>query len=83
VPKKDPDPARYQPSSRRQRLIVIAVTAATVVVLWLLLIYRPGGHYTIYDPPKPACKPGQTTDCVGGKADVLLLPASPASASGS
>ena len=68
----------YRPTSRRQRLIIIAVTAATVVVLWLLLIYHPGGKPRVY--PEPArCAAGQTSGCVGGKADVMLIPASPAS----
>ncbi|MEK8047966.1 hypothetical protein [Ideonella margarita] len=71
---------RYRPTSRRQRLTIVAVTVATVVGLWLLLIYRPGGHPRVI--PRfgtEACKPGQTTDCVGGQANVLLLPATPAS----
>jgi hypothetical protein len=69
----------YRPTSRRQRLIIIAVTAATVVVLWLLLIYHPGGKPREYPEP-PRCAPGQASGCVGGKADVMLIPAQPASA---
>jgi len=68
----------YHPTSRRQRLIIVAVTVATVVVLWLLLIYHPGGKPRVWPEPK-RCAPGQTEGCVGGKADVLLLPAAPAS----
>ncbi len=67
---------RYRPTSRRQRLIIVAVTTATVVGLWLLLIYRPGWHVRTF-PDVPTCAKGQTTGCVGGKADVMLIPATP------
>ncbi|WP_374562364.1 hypothetical protein [Ideonella sp.] len=70
---------RYRPTSRRQRLIIIAVTAATVVGLWMLLIYRPGWHLRPRED-MPNCTKGQTTGCVGGKADVMLIPATPAAA---
>lgn len=72
------DPDRYRPTTSRQRLRILAVTVVTVLALWLLLIYRPGGHYDWYTP-KP-CKPGQTKDCIGGQANVMLLPAPAASA---
>lgn len=68
---------RYRPTSRRQRLIIIAVTAATVVTLWMLLIYRPGWHVRKFPDSVKRCAPGQTTGCVGGKADVMLIPAEP------
>ncbi|HSI56195.1 MAG TPA: hypothetical protein VLA16_01480 [Ideonella sp.] len=72
---------RYRPTSRRQRLVILAVAVATVVTLWFLLIWRPGGHYRLYPiAEQPACKPGQTTGCVGGQANVMLIPAQPASA---
>jgi hypothetical protein len=51
----------------------VAVTVATVVALWLGLLLRPGGHYDWY-LPKP-CKAGQTQGCVGGQANVMLIPA--------
>ena len=69
---------RYRPTSRRQRLVIVAVAVATVVALWMLLLYRPGGHY---EPRR--CAAGQTTDCVGGQASVTLIPASPASGAAS
>jgi len=68
---------RYRPTSRRQRLIIVAVTVATVVTLWMVLIYRPGWHLRPR-PDAPTCAKGQTTGCVGGKADVMLIPATPA-----
>jgi hypothetical protein len=72
------DSDRYRPTTTRQRLRILGVTLATVLALWLLLIYRPGGHYDWYTP-KP-CKPGQAQGCIGGQANVMLVPATPASA---
>lgn len=69
---------RYRPTSRRQRLIIIAVTVATVVGLWMLLLFRPGWHARKFPDSVKRCEPGQTTGCVGGKADVMLIPAEPA-----
>lgn len=69
---------RYRPTSRRQRLIIIAVTVATVVALWMLLLLRPGWHMRRFPDSAKRCEPGQTTGCVGGKADVILIPAEPA-----
>jgi len=75
------DPDQYRPTTRRQRLKIIAVTVATVVALWMLLLFRPGAHVrTFPDTPRPACQPGQTTDCVGGQANVTLIAAPAASA---
>lgn len=74
-------PDAFKPPMRRQRLRVLGYTLATVVVLWVLLLFRPGAHVRHFpsSPPKP-CASGQTSDCVGGKASVLLLPPSTASA---
>lgn len=69
---------RYRPTSRRQRLIIIAVTVATVVALWMLLLFRPGWHQRKFPDNGKPCEKGQTTGCVGGRADVMLIPASPA-----
>ncbi|HJV71194.1 hypothetical protein [Ideonella sp.] len=74
----------YRPTSRRQRLVIVAITVATVVALWMLLLLRPGFHARpIPGTPLAPCPPGQTSGCVGGKADVLLIPAAPASSPGS
>lgn len=74
-------PNRYRPSSRRQRLVILAVTTATVMGLWMLLTERPGWKVQpVPGSSRAPCRPGQTTDCVGGQATVMLLPAVPASA---
>lgn len=74
----------YRPTTRRQRLRIAAVTVATVVALWMLLLLRPGAHVRQFpesaaaaaSAPRP-CAPGQTQGCVGGQANVMLLPARP------
>jgi hypothetical protein len=72
-----PPIGRWQPTSPRQRLRIVLVAIATVLVLWSLLLFRPGAKVREFppDPPLPACKPGQTSGCVGGTASVQLLPA--------
>lgn len=85
VPALDAAVSDFRPVSRGQRRWIIVVSLATAIGLWLLLLYRPGGHPRVI-PPAPAasatlpCPPGQTSGCVGGKAEVMLLPVQPASA---
>lgn len=83
LPRLDASVDDFRPIGWRQRRWIIAATVVTVLTLWLLLLYRPGGRVRII-PPGPAasapagCAPGQTRGCVGGKADVILLPAASA-----
>lgn len=77
--KADAGPNPYRPTTRRQRLVILAITTAVVVALWMLLIERPGWKVQpIPGSPLAPCRAGQTTDCVGGQANVLLIPAAPA-----
>ena len=77
--KADTGPNPYRPTTRRQRLVILAITTAVVVALWMLLIERPGWKVQpIPGSPLAPCRAGQTTDCVGGQANVLLIPATPA-----
>jgi hypothetical protein len=77
---KSPDELPAMPLRRRVLIFVLAVaTAATIV--WLLL-NRPGDPKR--DMPRVVrervpCAAGQSRDCVGGKADVIVVPASAAS----
>jgi len=76
APEVDP----YRPTGRRQKLVIVAVTVATVVGLWVLLL-KPPHVQPIPGSQRGRCLPGQTSGCVGGQADVTLVPAStPASA---
>jgi hypothetical protein len=71
APQVDP----YRPTSRRQKLVIVAVTVATVVGLWVLLLMR--SHVEpIPGSQRGRCLPNQTSGCVGGKADITVLPAS-------
>jgi hypothetical protein len=66
----------------RRRILIIVLAIVTAVTIVLLLLERPG------DPKRglpraavevPPCSAGQVRDCVGGKADVIVVPASAAS----
>jgi hypothetical protein len=74
-----PQVDKFRPTNRRQRLKIIALTVAVVVALWSLLLLRPGAHPRAIPgvTPEP-CKPGQTQGCIGGQANVTLLPAASA-----
>ena len=72
----------FRPTSTRQRRIILGVAVTAFVVMWILLIWEPGfdpatryPHLNEAPKDKPACAPGQTTNCVGGQANVMLLPA--------
>lgn len=62
----------------RRRVLIVVLAIVTGVTVVMVLLYRPGddkrGKPRAVPVPQ-ACKPGQTTDCVGGKADVIVLPA--------
>jgi hypothetical protein len=71
-----PPIGRWQPVTPRQRLGIVAAAIGMALLLWALLLFRPGAKVREFppDPPKPPCAPGQTGGCVGGQADVQLLP---------
>ena len=74
---------RYQPLTVKVRVLVVVLALATAATVLLSIIYRPGSP-----PPPPRavapdaarCAVGQTTDCVGGMAAVIALPAGAAPA---
>ncbi len=64
-----------------RRVLLLAVTLVTV---WLVMSAVTGSPVrTDWKPPvpadKPACTAGQTQDCVGGTASVIVVPSAPAS----
>ena len=71
---------RYRPLSVKKQVLVVVLALLTASTVMLSMLYRPGS------PPPPRavapdaarCAPGQTTDCVGGIAAVIALPASAA-----
>lgn len=77
-------PPRYQPLSRRRRLLLLGLAVATaLVVVWLML--RPqlrlleARRAPAASPASAAqpCGAQQTTGCVGGTMGVIVAPAAP------
>lgn len=70
-------PPRYQPLSRRRRLLLLGVAAATATaLLWLLLQPELRRLQARERQTAPApCTQGRTQDCVGGVTTVIVAPA--------
>lgn len=67
----------------RRRLLIAGLAVATAVTLILMMLERVGAPPLPRPHPAPdaaRCTEGQTSGCVGGKADVIMLPAAPAAA---
>jgi len=79
------DLPRYQPLTRRRRLLLLGVAVATaVLVLWLML--RPQlrlmeAKRTPPTAPAVPCGAQQTEGCVGGTMGVIVPPAAASGAS--
>jgi hypothetical protein len=68
---------RYRPLSGRRRLLVLVLAVSTAITVVWMLFERPGGPQWKGKPPRAdaaRCTPGQTRDCVGGQADVIVAP---------
>lgn len=75
---------RYRPLSWRRRVLIVLLAVATAWTVGWLILEPPGG----VKRPRPAppgqrpdaarCAEGQSADCVGGKAMVIVPPAAPA-----
>lgn len=64
----------------RRRLLIAGLAVVTAVTLILMMLERVGAPPLPRPPPVPdaaRCTAEQTTGCVGGKADVILVPAQP------
>lgn len=73
--------SRYEPLTARRRLVLLALAVATAVTVVLVMTDPPGGIDRSQRAPRPdagRCAPGQTTDCVGGTATVIMPAASAA-----
>lgn len=74
--------SEYRPLSRRRKLLIVALAVATAFTVVSLLLDPPGGvrrqHLQRVD--RPPCTDGQTENCVGGKADVIVVPGAASSA---
>lgn len=70
----------FPPNPWRRRLLVLVLAVGTAAAIVLTLLAPPGGSK--HKPPPPAdvgrCAQGQTQDCVGGTATVIVAPAASA-----
>ena len=66
----------FPPMSTRRKVLVFLLAVATAVTVILSLLRPPAGSRR---PPATPCPPGQSSGCVGGKVDVIVVPAAPAS----
>jgi hypothetical protein len=74
-------PNDYQPLSRRRRLLLFVLGIGTALTVAWMLLERPGGvHGPRSKLEAPTCLQGRTEGCVGGKAEVIVVPLPPASA---
>jgi hypothetical protein len=69
----------------RRKLLLLACALATVTLILSQMMSKPGaGPYKppaqLASPDPARCAPGQTTECVGGMATVIL-PATPVAGS--
>jgi hypothetical protein len=65
----------------RRRLLIAGLAVATAVTLILMMLERVGAPPLPRPPPVPdatRCAEGQDRGCLGGRAEVILVPASPA-----
>jgi hypothetical protein len=71
------DVDRYRPLDNRRRLLILLLAVATALgVLWLL-VERRGSiepDPRVLAPDKAPCAAGITTACVGGTAQVIVVP---------
>ncbi len=76
----------YRPLSLRRRLFIGLLAVATAVTLITMMLERTGAP-PIPRPPAAAgpaaCTAGQLSGCVGGKAEVIFVPAAAAASSAS
>ena len=72
----------YQPIPRRRRWLILLLGVGTALTITWMLLERPGGvhgpKYVAPVPPVPICATPLDSGCVGGKAEVIMLPARPA-----
>jgi hypothetical protein len=65
----------------RRRLLIAGLAVATAVTLILMMLERVGAPPLPQPPPAPdaaRCAEGQDRGCLGGRAEVILVPAGPA-----
>ena len=59
----------------RRRLLIVVLAIGTAITVVLTLLAPPGGLKRKPPADTARCAAGQTRDCVGGQADVIMAPA--------
>ena len=77
TPAGEPEIPAYRPLDRRRRLLIVLLAVATAATVVLTLLAPPGGVQRKRALPQP-CAPGQDRGCIGGRADVIVVPAASA-----
>ncbi len=79
-PQGDPDPLEpevppFRPTSWRGQVLLVLLTVATVSLLVWAITERPGAPpvQRVLPEDRPRCAEGQTRDCVGGRAEVIVV----------
>ena len=75
------DHTPYRPTSPRRRLLIVLLAIGTAVTIILTLLAPPAGSEHRQPGQMPdalRCSGGNTSECVGGKADVIVVPVLPA-----
>lgn len=76
---------RFRPVPLRRRMLVALLAVATAVTLIWMMLERIGAPEIVRAPGAAGpvrCAAGQLDGCLGGKADVIFVPAAAASAGG-
>lgn len=78
----EPQVDDYRPTSGRRRLLIALLAVATATTLMWMMLERVGAPpvQRVLPEDRPRCAEGQTEGCVGGRAEVLVVPV-PASSS--
>lgn len=78
----EPQVDDYRPTSGRRRLLIALLAVATATTLMWMMLERVGAPpvQRVLPEDRPRCAEGQTEACVGGRAEVLVVPV-PASSS--
>ena len=62
----------------RRRLLIAGLAVATAVTLILMMLERVGAPPLPQPPDAARCAEGQDRGCLGGRAEVILVPTGPA-----
>ena len=71
----------FRPLPLRRRLLIALLAVATAATLFMMMLERIGAPPIPRPPPTagpPVCAEGQFSGCLGGKAEVIVVPSAAA-----